>query len=327
MAVVYIHSVGGKIVAIHALWGPMSHSLLLCCALIMTLCRVAVSGFLMISGALLLSNRKNLDFRYVFRHRILRFFYILFFWSAIVYIIKELLNGNSLSLRSFAEKFAEIEISPPYWYLYALIILLFLLPAVTQIAQTKSSYLWSIVVIGVFVTYLPFVLRTLFPEHLYKMFILEIPYVIIPFILGYLLINTQIAKKLRICIYVAGIACAAAAFLLSIPMFDGDQYFGAWWSEKSPFVVGEATAFFIFLQYSGTAERISQSRIITAASRLSLGVYLSHEVIIFLFCKIHPITADNISVSLTVFFYLTCVAAAFLVSLILSKIPYLNRLL
>ena len=87
---------------------------------------VGVPIFFMISGALLL--QKEESFTTLFRNRVVRILLVLFLFSILQYLFRANLYHDTLSVSSFIKEFLTADIIPSYWFLYAYLIYLLILP-------------------------------------------------------------------------------------------------------------------------------------------------------------------------------------------------------
>ena len=126
--------------------------------------RLCVPLFFMISGALLLP--KDEDFSRVFRKRFLRMLAVLLFFSTllfVVYRIAVMLSGAErlFTTKTFLLSFLENTIpgTTPYWYMYAYLGMLFVLPFMQRIAKglTKTELLALIALHFVLMSLLPMI--------------------------------------------------------------------------------------------------------------------------------------------------------------------------
>lgn len=90
--------------------------------------------FLMLSGALLLGKEES--YKDLFSKRIWRFVVLLFCASAVTYVV---LNWGELSLTEFVYAFFSGNINGSYWYLFAYLSLLLMLPFLRKIARHLSG--------------------------------------------------------------------------------------------------------------------------------------------------------------------------------------------
>ncbi len=102
------------------------------------LCKIAVPLFWMVSGALLLDRDENI--KYIFRHRFLRMAIVLAVFSFFYYLYSAKGNsGFSFSPVYFAELLYSSDLAPAFWYLYAYLGMLIMLPLLRKIAKGLSN--------------------------------------------------------------------------------------------------------------------------------------------------------------------------------------------
>ena len=119
--------------------------------------KVAVPLFWMISGALLLEREESLSD--LFRKRILRFVLVLLAASFLQYLYTIHYYRTPFSFGDFFRRFYGSEWSVSYWYLYAYIVYLLLLPFLRAVAQKIAGreYLYLFVLFAVFTGILPLI--------------------------------------------------------------------------------------------------------------------------------------------------------------------------
>ena len=106
------------------------------------LCKVSVPLFFMVSGALLL--QKEEDIRILYKKRILKFVFILVAFSFIQYLYKVVRLGEDFHIEMFFAKLYSYRIATAYWYLYAYIAFLVMLPILRRMvkAMTEQEFIY-----------------------------------------------------------------------------------------------------------------------------------------------------------------------------------------
>nr|WP_300820599.1 acyltransferase family protein [uncultured Acetatifactor sp.] len=114
------------------------HGMLYAISLLLSLlCKVAVPIFFMVSGALLLG--KSEGAKELFQKRILRCVLVLVLFSY-CYYMKLFLRGEiEFSVIGFLSSILQKEIFLPYWYLYAYLGFLLMLPILRPLAQNLGK--------------------------------------------------------------------------------------------------------------------------------------------------------------------------------------------
>ena len=111
--------------------------------------KIAVPLFFMASGALLLNKEES--YKKVILHRFLRFLIVLIVASFIQYIYKIMTSeDNSFSFTHFLTKIYSDRMITAYWYLYAYLAYLLMLPLLRRLAKGMSNrdYQWMFFLFG-----------------------------------------------------------------------------------------------------------------------------------------------------------------------------------
>lgn len=106
--------------------------------LLSVLCKVAVPLFWMVSGALLLD--RDEDIKYIFRHRVLRMVIVLAVFSFGYYLYSA--KGNPdfrVSPVYFAGLLYSSDLAPAFWYLYAYLGMLVILPVLRRTVRAMKN--------------------------------------------------------------------------------------------------------------------------------------------------------------------------------------------
>lgn len=108
-------------------------------------CKIAVPIFWMISGALLLD--KNESFKELFEKRILRFLVVLVVCSLLQYLYGLNFEIQLFSLSDFLVGLYSSQYATAYWYLYAYLGYLFILPLLRKlvIGMNKNDFIYLII--------------------------------------------------------------------------------------------------------------------------------------------------------------------------------------
>ena len=244
--------------------------------------RFAVPVFLMISGALLLSDPRPATLDKRFRGRIIRIALPLLSWTAI-YLAARLAAGLSpagllTALKQLLHKPAEIHL----WYLYALLAIILLLPFIKLITDhAPRKLLWYGVSLWFTFSCLWQSAAGLIPD-------LQIaPYADLHilgsypgfFFLGYLLHTTDIRIKRG---WLAAIAalCVFVTFAGGWLMTRRDPANGLNVSVFQYFMPNIAVFSACVFAYAKTGKQTALPKWLSALASLSFGVYLAHELFI-----------------------------------------------
>lgn len=104
---------------------------------IATLAATAVPIFFMISGALLLPKKESL--KELFQKRILKMVLVLLVFSGIQYVLLLLEECVTFSRKAVVQAVLQDGVIPSYWFLYAYIAYLLLLPILRKVAEVMSK--------------------------------------------------------------------------------------------------------------------------------------------------------------------------------------------
>lgn len=100
-------------------------------------CKVAVPLFWMISGALLIDKEEEL--KEVYCKRIFKYFIVLLLFSFIRLLYSNIKNGAGYDIVWYFKKLYMSEWATAYWYLYAYLGMLILLPIIRKMAKNMSD--------------------------------------------------------------------------------------------------------------------------------------------------------------------------------------------
>lgn len=126
---------------------------------IATLVATAVPIFFMISGALLLPKKESL--KELFQKRILKMVLVLLVFSGIQYVLLLLEERVTFSRKAVVQAVLQDGVIPSYWFLYAYIAYLLLLPILRKVAEvmSKQDYFYLFALLLLVEGFLPMVLN------------------------------------------------------------------------------------------------------------------------------------------------------------------------
>lgn len=119
-------------------------------------CKIAVPIFWMVSGALLLG--KEEDIQKLYKKRVLRFVFIIFFFSMLQYLYSIRTDISAFSISVFLKNLYTRGAGTTYWYLYAYLAYLMMLPFLRKMVVLMKSWdyiylmLLSFIVVGILPT-------------------------------------------------------------------------------------------------------------------------------------------------------------------------------
>ena len=218
------------------------------------------------------------------------------------------------------------------WYLYMLIGLYIITPFIhSYVKNAKKDNIQYFLLIGfIFTSIIPFLnnftFLEIFTNGIAKLDILLFNGFIFFYVLGYYLSTYEISKKIKKVIYYLGpITLITSAFINNYFSYIKQEPVSFFGSLSSPSSVLFVMAIFIFLK--DYAPKIKAEKIIVFVSNLTFGVYLVHPLILELMQNrnihanmINPILGVPLIIVITFIMSL-------LLSWILSKIPFIKKLL
>lgn len=301
--------------------------------------RINVPIFLMIAGALLL--KKEESYIKLIKVRFLRIFTVTLIASAVVYILRYKQDAN---LVSFLYDVIEGKINTPYWYLYAYMGLILLLPLLRKIVVsfTTQDFEYLLVMRFVFMSLIP-ILQYIMNASGVEPFVLNgnlvIP-VMTERILFYPLTGYYLANVLdNDCVQNKHIAAAILIMISGIFLSCLITYHAGITDEFSQnyvmlFDYLSAIVVFFLVRYIFEKQlngRIGYNlaKIITRVGSLTFGIYLMDPVLSsYLRPRIEPIFAGYIPVLITsILWCITSMIICGTVTFWLKKLPIIKNLL
>lgn len=324
IAVVTIHVAAG-LVAVNLLEVPLSNWM--SANLYDSLMRASVPLFVMISGALLLGDKREMTYKDFFMKRAAKVFIPLLGWSAIYYAYK-VYNGTYIfSIKEPIRLFMTQGISVHLWFLYMILGMYLITPLVKILVQNAKQrdlqyflLLWFYASIGV--KFMKYIIGFGFNPELY--FVTNyVGY----YILGYYLANFEISPKWRKLIYAGGIVGVLATmyFTYSYTLAQDGVLSEIWYDYHSPNVAIVAIAAFLFAK---NVMKKEVPRPLNIINNTSFGIYLIHMLVLNVFAdeifyvikdSVHPILSIPICVLINLII-------SSIVILIMKKIPLVKKL-
>lgn len=300
-----------------------------------SLSRFSVPLFLMISGALMLNEKKEIDNKKIFRSAA-GFFVLLVVWS-IIYSLYDTVLLPYLSSSPISIKSAILSAIKGYghlWYLYVTVGLYLITPVLRLFVKLKNNktvkYFLILSVAVCFAT--PFVNtvvsvclpgNSFVSQYVSKFELGFLTEYLTYYILGWYLSNIEIKKHTRIWIYVAG-AAGLIITVVGTHLFYHDS--GAdFYSYSMLNILAYSTSVFVFIFYLLKKKDLSKhKKLLTAQSGLTFGVYLIHCIFISVFERLSTnLTATPLKI--LIIFTGTAICS-FASVFIISKIPLIRKL-
>jgi len=293
--------------------------------------RICVPLFFMISGAFAI-NKEFCFKRYI--TRIIKFVFILIFWSAVYYLQKYGLNFSNLKVVILNSFFNANMTSRHLWYMYAIIGINIALPFIQSMCRNLNKeqenlflMLW-IIFSGLSVIYEP-VIKNITNTNIslsYPAPIINSCYYLGYFICGHILYKRYNGtvfskKKIVFCFLIYFLFSSITTLVTYFVSVKQNQIFEAMMWYKSGFtIVASSAIFLVFL-----CNDKFKSRTIERLSSHSFGIYLVHIVFLNIIKEQINIIEFNplyFIPLITLLIYFVSLLASF----IISKIPYLNKI-
>lgn len=294
----------------------------------------AVPLFIMKSGTLLLSNSKRINYSYV-RKRITKFALIIIFWGLFYNLLcNALIDGISFSAvwkSIVAVVTADVSYNYQFWYLYMLLGLYIISPAIKKFTDNanKKDFLYVIAIFTIIGFVIPFICG-IYSIDSQSIWVVRWLSPFSAYWLLYYLLGTYL-ERYPLCRWQNQVMILSAVLLgvlTILACIGGGNFQGSlkvWLQYNSPFTLVYTVALFSLIQRKCNSCGLSR---ITGLAKYSLGVYILHPAGIVAMRKILGIDADTflpvISVPLlTVIVYFICVVATW----IIKKIPVVRRVI
>ncbi len=304
--------------------------------------RIGVPLFVMLSGALMLNESREIPIKKIFKTAG-SFFVLLLIWSvayaAVYQIVIPILSGNDVSIKNFIYK--SIFGHTHLWYLYMLVGLYLLLPILRLFVKKENSnyVLYFILLAMVFKFSVPlasfafdkvaggFVTsENLISAYADQFYLDVLGEYITYYLIGWYISNVDIKKNIRLALYILG-AAGMITTVLGPQIFSTDtsRPLGLFYANSSINVLLYSVGVFLFIFYLFKEKDGGMtSPVITKLSGLTFGTYLIHMMLLTLISK--AINIGNLIVEMPVE-WLICVVASFGASYVMSKIPIVKKLI
>ena len=295
-------------------------------------CKIAVPIFLMISGALLLV--KEDDYKKSIK-RIIRIVLVIAIFSLIYYINNCCISSKTFSILEYLKLIYQSTITPSYWYLYAYLGIMFMLPILQPLVKNLSDkkIIYFLCISFIFLGGMPIL------EHYLPGIKLNstVGLYIFNTIIGYLIAGYYIDNKVKLTRKKAYMALFTSLVFIILPIVL--TYFEY---QKNPssylflaeynnlFVILSSCSIFYLIKYCYQKKFVVKfSKIICYVGSLTFGIYLVSDILIqkirpfYIFLCEHGIykLLSMIIFEIVVF----CVGA--IITAILKLIPGIKKLI
>ena len=303
-----------------------------------SLSRWGIPGFIMLSGAFLLSKDKGFDIKTFYKKYILRIVVILLIWGTLYGVLLKFEELGTFDFNNVYTSLIDVltgNAQDRLWFLYMILGLYIVTPIIKVFVNNAKKqeilyYLTLVFILNITIPYLmQFNILNNISMLIYKLHIDIVLGYVGYYVAGYYIKNFTISKKESILIYILGIIgllfTVIASQIQSIKVGYGYQPF---YGYLSPNVA--LTTIAVFLLFKNCVSKIKFSdkltKIITTISSCTLGIYLVHTIFNQLFIMLDIVPSkfnEIIAVPLitTIIFVLS-----FGVIWIIKKIPVVSKL-
>ena len=292
--------------------------------------RASVPLFVMISGALLLGDHRDISYKGFLSKRVSKIFIPLVCWSFIYYVYQVIDHWYpSFSIKQFISMFLADSISMHFWFMYMILGIYLTTPIIKIfINHAKKRDIEYFLILWFYVSFIVKIMV----KYIGLSFNIELFHVtnyIGFFVLGYYLSHFEwkrVGGKMSLLITFIGMSLT---FFLTyfFTIKDGGIFHDFWYNYHTFGVLLSAVGTFLLCKHY--LSKIKLGALFYSLNRLSFGIYLVHILVMWIFADsvisrlqalFHPI----LSIPLTVIFV---VAVSGLLTIVISKIPIVKKLI
>ena len=308
---------------------PLKSSSFFSLTMIDGLIRFAVPIYLMISGAIFLNEEKEITIKDILTKYALKIILLFIFWNtAYVLLTKLIILEEPLTFKLFLDSLVSTLLGKGVYHLSFLVLIIgfyLSVPLIRKITkkENKKEIEYLLILLLIFTSILPMI-RSIFgiKVNYSIMFSGFLIYVI----LGYYLNTFPISKNKRIVIYVLGIVgyliTSLGTYFYSNYVNNHNELFYTYLSLN---VIMLSSAIFVFFK-NLKIKNEKTKKVITFLGKEYFGVYLVHGFVIGLF---HVLGLFDLDINMTlnvIILSILVFLVSLLISFIMSKIPYIKKL-
>lgn len=297
--------------------------------------RWSVPVLVMISGALFLS--RDITIKKFYKNYILRIVLAFIAWSFAYSFYFDMIGGKGFY--SFVTSFLQ----GPYhmWFLFMIVGLYMITPFLKKIVSDKRLTKYFLALAVIFAIIVPEAINILkvFSSHYGDLVAAVVHSAHLKFVLGYtvyyilgfLLSNITLSKKLKVCIYIFGIIGFISTALLTETVSKRlNTKIDFFYDNFTVNVFFEAVFVFVFVKGIMEKHRFSEKTVmlISALSKYSFGAYLVHVLIITLLGELFNLHSLSFNSAFSIPFVSVIVfIISFAISAILNHVPIVKKYL
>lgn len=325
VAVVMLHTNG-------IVYSPELNSNYLASHIINSVCNFAAPVFYMITGATLMDYSERYDTKEYFKKRLIKTFIPFIFWSFAAFLFCKYymhfdVSWNPLEMIAKTFNYGYINL---YWFFMPLFGIYLLIPVLTNLKDKYRVFRYLLIAGVLTAMTLPTICLLLNIEYNSNLKLsAAIGFSLYP-AAGYFLDRSELTRKLRILIYIAGLSGLALFFFGSPVLKDSGEYYSTFhdlfMSNSGLACFLWAAAVFVFFKQLFGRKRFSDRalKIIKTLSGLTFGIYLIHYYLLMPAVRELSIDCTGLiwKIGGAIALYVICALIVFG----LKKIPLIKRL-
>ena len=293
-----------------------------------TISRWAVPVFVMISGALLLRDQREMTYWEFLKKRASKVIVPFVGCSALFYIYGVIMHYYPLSIKEATKLFLTNGISGHFWFFYMIIGIYLTAPLLKVFVKHASKrQIEYFLILWFYASFITKLSSFLFAGITFSLELNFVTNYVGYFLLGYYLYQFEIKKFWRRLSYVGLLVGLFGTYFLTYfyTIKQGGQLNQFWYSYFSPNVLFCAVGLFVLFRYNLNKPIPT---ILTPVNKASLGIYIIHYWLLNNYLwRVFPVVQDNFHQALVVpINILITLILSTVIVLILQRIPLVKKL-
>ena len=292
--------------------------------------RASVPLFVMISGALLLGDQRDISYKAFLTKRVSKIFIPLVSWSFIYYLYQVIDHWYpTFSIKQFISMFLSDSISNHFWFMYMILGIYLTTPIIKIfITHAKKRDIKYFLILWFYVSFIVKIMMNYFGLS-FHIELFHVTNYIGFYVLGYYLSHfdwKRIGGKMSVLMTCIGMSLTF--FLTYYFTLRDEGIFHDFWYNYHTFGV-LLSAIGIFIMCKHYLSNIKLGTLLNTFNSMSFGIYLVHILVMWIFADsvINPLQAlfhPILSIPLTVIFVVIVSSA---LTFVISKIPIVGKLI
>lgn len=301
--------------------------------------RLAVPLFLMISGALMLNEDRNIPAKKFFRSAA-NIYFLLLVWSALYAfafkILYPIVTHKAINVKEFIKAFMNGHYH--LWYLFMIVGLYLLTPVLRTFVKRDNMKIVGYLMLITAVIYLAPIFLNVFSnialpyKNIIKSYSSNFKFTytnefLFYYLAGWFISNYNLTAKQRRLIYSGGVAGLIVTFVATQFYKNNTDSYTVFYSTAMLNVVIYAVAVFTFFHYLFKDKSLGKAtKTVTTLSALTFGVYLIHPAFLFV---IRELVTDKMTIGIGTYVieFAGALILSFVSAFIMSKLPVIKKLI